>query len=88
MKDGKHVILYVDDDPDFRDSMRTVLEANGYYFVDAASGEEGLRQFKSGSPGSGDPGPDDGGGRHRHIDGPGPEVGRMRGADLRDQFGG
>jgi len=50
MKDGKYVILYVDDDPDFRDSMRTVLEANGYYFVEAETGEEGLRQFKSESP--------------------------------------
>ena len=50
MKDGKHVILYVDDDPDFRDSMRTVLEANGYLFLEAASGEEGLRQFKQQKP--------------------------------------
>jgi two-component system alkaline phosphatase synthesis response regulator PhoP len=50
MKDGKHVILYVDDDPDFRDSMRTVLEANDYLFSEAATGEEGLRKFKSRAP--------------------------------------
>jgi CheY-like chemotaxis protein len=50
MKDGKHVILYVEDDADFRDSMRTVLEANGYVFVEAATGEEGVRQFKAQAP--------------------------------------
>lgn len=50
MKDGKYVILYVDDDPDFRDSMRTVLEANGYLFLEAATGEEGLKQFQSEDP--------------------------------------
>ena len=27
MQDGKHVILYVDDDQDFLDSMRILLEA-------------------------------------------------------------
>lgn len=50
MKDGKYVLLYVDDDPDFRDSMRTVLEANDYYFVEAETGEEGMRKFHSESP--------------------------------------
>ena len=50
MKDGKHVILYVDDDPDFRDSMRTVLESNGYALVEASTGEEGLVQFKKQGP--------------------------------------
>lgn len=50
MKDGKHVILHVDDDPDFRDSMRIVLEANGYEFIEAATGEEGVRQFKAHDP--------------------------------------
>ncbi len=50
MKDGKHVILYVEDDKDFRDSMRTVLEANGYTMVEAASGDEGLKVFKREEP--------------------------------------
>ncbi|MBN1852975.1 MAG: response regulator [Pirellulales bacterium] len=50
MKDGKHVILYVEDDPDFRQSMRTVLEANGYTMIEAATGEEGIRKFKSERP--------------------------------------
>jgi CheY-like chemotaxis protein len=43
MKNGKHVILYVEDDADFRDSVRTVLESGGYEVVEACSGEEGLR---------------------------------------------
>ena len=50
MQDGKHVILYVEDDPDFRDSMRTVLEASGYIMVEAPSGEEGLRRFRHDEP--------------------------------------
>ena len=50
MKDGKYVIQYVEDDADYRDSMRTVLEANGYHVIEAASGEEGLRQFKAEQP--------------------------------------
>ena len=50
MKDGKYVIQYVEDDADFRDSMRTVLEANGYLVIEAATGEEGLRQFKAERP--------------------------------------
>ena len=33
MKDGKHVILYVDDDPDSLDTVREILEANGYEMV-------------------------------------------------------
>ena len=50
MKDGKYVIQYVEDDPDYRNSMRTVLEANGYTMIEAASGEEGIRQFKAERP--------------------------------------
>jgi two-component system nitrogen regulation response regulator NtrX len=50
MKDGKHVILYVDDDPDFRDAMRTVLESNGYSLVEASTGEEGLIQYNMHTP--------------------------------------
>ena len=42
MQDGKHVILYVDDDQDFLDSMRVLLEANGYKMLEAGSGEERL----------------------------------------------
>lgn len=50
MQDGKHVILYVEDDPDFRVSMRTVLEASGYVMVEAADGEEGLKAYHESNP--------------------------------------
>lgn len=50
MKDGKHVILYVDDDQDFLDSMRLVLEANGYIMVEASDSEAGLKAYKENSP--------------------------------------
>ncbi len=50
MRNGKHVILYIDDDQDFLDAMRVILEANDYVMVEAASGEDGLRVFKSEQP--------------------------------------
>ncbi|MCU0662069.1 MAG: response regulator [Myxococcota bacterium] len=50
MKDGKHVILCVDDDADLLESMRLVLEGNGYAMVAAPSAEEGLVKFKEVSP--------------------------------------
>ena len=50
MRDGKHVVLYVDDDPDYRMAVRSILEAHGYEMDEAASAEEGMRVFKSTSP--------------------------------------
>ena len=50
MKDGKHVILYVEDDPDFVASMQTILDANGYEMVHAPTGEEGLKVYKAECP--------------------------------------
>ncbi len=50
MKDGKKVILYVDDDVDFRDSMRTVIEAEGYLMIEAATGEEGIHLYNEELP--------------------------------------
>ena len=50
MQDGKHVILYIDDDRDFLDSMRVLLEANGYVMVEGLSAEEGLRAYKKHKP--------------------------------------
>ncbi|MCK4340722.1 MAG: response regulator [Phycisphaerae bacterium] len=50
MQDGKHVILFVDDDQDLLDAMRLVLEAKGYAMVEARSAEQGLRQYKEASP--------------------------------------
>jgi CheY-like chemotaxis protein len=50
MQDGKYVILYVDDDPDFLFAVRKVLEANGYVMVEAATAEEGLKVYKQAQP--------------------------------------
>jgi DNA-binding response OmpR family regulator len=50
MKEGKHVILYVDDDRDFLDSTKLVLESNGYLVETAESAEEGLKAFKRVKP--------------------------------------
>jgi DNA-binding response OmpR family regulator len=50
MKDGKQVILCVDDDPDVLDSTRIVLEANGFFVETARSAEEGLRVFEDTAP--------------------------------------
>jgi len=50
MQDGKPVILYIDDDQDFLDGMRAILEANGYAMIEAQSAEDGLKVFKTGKP--------------------------------------
>jgi DNA-binding response OmpR family regulator len=50
MRDGKHVILYVEDDPDFLAGMRPVLESGGYAMLEARSAEEGLRVLKREMP--------------------------------------
>jgi DNA-binding response OmpR family regulator len=50
MKDGKFVVLYVDDDQDMLDSLRIVLEANGYVMEEALSAEDGLHRYKACSP--------------------------------------
>jgi CheY-like chemotaxis protein len=43
-------ILVVDDDPDFRDSTRTLLEAYGYEVTTAPTGREGLQALRSSPP--------------------------------------
>jgi len=50
MRDGKYVILALDDDPDILESLRVVLEANNYIVDTARSAEEGLRVYRSGKP--------------------------------------
>ncbi len=50
MSEGKPVIMYVDDDPDYREVVRTLLENNGYEVTEAASGEEGIELFKKKRP--------------------------------------
>ncbi len=50
MKDGKYLILCVDDDEDVLFSLRTVLEKNGYLTAQAFSAEEGLKVYKKECP--------------------------------------
>lgn len=50
MRQGKRVVLCVDDDQDFLDSMKTIIESNDYLVDIATSAEEGLQQYKSDKP--------------------------------------
>ena len=43
-------ILIVDDDPDFRDSTRSVLEAQEYLVISAPKGEEGFEKAGNEAP--------------------------------------
>jgi DNA-binding response OmpR family regulator len=50
MRDGKHLILCVDDDQDLLDLLRMQLEKGGYAVEAAFSAEEGLLKFKQQKP--------------------------------------
>ena len=50
MKDGKNIILCIDDDDDFLDSMRAIIENAGYLVETAGSAEAGLRKYKELKP--------------------------------------
>jgi DNA-binding response OmpR family regulator len=50
MKSKQYTILCIDDDQDFLDSLKIILEGNGYAFEPASSAEEGLRRFKAVKP--------------------------------------
>lgn len=50
MRQGKYVILYVDDDLDMLDTLRIAVEGAGYVVDTARSAEEGLRLFREGAP--------------------------------------
>ena len=50
MQDQKHVILCLDDDPDFLFYLKAVLEDGGYVMAQAASAEEGLKVYKETNP--------------------------------------
>lgn len=50
MREGKYVILCIDDDQDILESLRLVLEANGYIMVGATTAEQGLRVCKASNP--------------------------------------
>ena len=50
MQDGKYVILCVDDDPDFLEATRFVVESADYVFASAVSAEEGLKLYDEVNP--------------------------------------
>ncbi|MEI6056948.1 MAG: response regulator [Lentisphaerota bacterium] len=50
MRDGKKVILCVDDDQDMLDSLRIILEKNNYIMVEAPSAEKGFVRYKENAP--------------------------------------
>ena len=50
MSETKPTVLYVDDDQDFLDALRAILESNGYEMIEAKSAEEGLAVFKASQP--------------------------------------
>jgi len=43
-------ILIVDDEPDIRNTVKTVLEKNGYKVVTAANGDDGFDKWKKEKP--------------------------------------
>jgi DNA-binding response OmpR family regulator len=45
MREGKHVVLYVEDDADYQDMVREILEAANFEMVAASSAEEGIRAW-------------------------------------------
>ena len=47
---GKKVVLYIEDDPDYREAIRAMVEAGGYTVVEACSAEEGLKRYKETHP--------------------------------------
>ncbi len=50
MKNGKPVILCVDDDQDLLDALRLVLEKHGYAMEEARSAELGLKRWQDARP--------------------------------------
>lgn len=50
MKDGKYLILYVDNDPDLLESTRLRLERAGYAVETGLSAEDGLGAFRAHAP--------------------------------------
>lgn len=50
MKNGKHVILCVDDDKDILETLKVVLEANGYSVLTAGTGEAAFKVWQVEKP--------------------------------------
>lgn len=43
-------VLYVEDDPDYREAVRAILRNGGYEVLEASSAEEGMRLFRDHRP--------------------------------------
>ena len=50
MKGGKYQILCVDDDQDILQTLKMILEKNGYEAVQASSAEEGYKKYQEVQP--------------------------------------
>jgi two-component system response regulator ResD len=50
MSNAKPTILYLDDDQDYLDSMRAILESAGYAMLEAPTAEAGLVAFREHRP--------------------------------------
>ena len=50
MRDGKFVVLCIDDDQDLLDVLRITIEAGGYIMDEAHSAEEGLKLYRKAQP--------------------------------------
>lgn len=50
VENQKKYVLCIDDDPDFLNYLRLVLESAGYPVVEAFSGAEGIKKFKDWNP--------------------------------------
>ena len=53
MHENGPVVLYVEDDADYRDMVGAILETNGYRMIGAATAEDGTSSWRlPGCPGS------------------------------------
>ena len=50
MPSERPLVLYIDDDPDYLDAVRAIVEATGYDMVGAGTAEEGLRLYVETTP--------------------------------------
>ncbi len=50
MRDGKYVVLCIDDDEDIRECLQIILEENDYIPVLAESAEDGYRVYEETKP--------------------------------------
>lgn len=50
MREGKHLILCIDDDPDVLVPLKIVLEAGGYSVITAPDAKQGIEVFRESQP--------------------------------------